>query len=145
MPAGAEGGPTDLDIDRFATPQIEIPGRVDIRAALGGNYDQLAIDAAIGQRGDAGLAGFAAQGSDQQGGGKGITADRREIHDMALGAARCDIPGDVIGHPIGAGGFHFGDGHGFFGHVGKSLQAENTGMESYGWRNSSGITLCAWA
>src|ERR1700737_2995665 len=64
--ACGEGLRTDLHGDVRVGKQVEVPGRVVVRAAVGGRQDVEVAVASVDERGTAQLAGFPASGRRQQ-------------------------------------------------------------------------------
>src|SRR5208337_3316152 len=86
-PGGAKGLSSDLELDFLAVADVQIPGRMLVRTAFRAADHHFAADVRIAQGCNEDLPALAARVFYQAVRGEVASANRRDVHDMSLGAA----------------------------------------------------------
>ena len=99
-PRGLERLGRDLDTNRVALQDIQVPPRMRVGTALRCDDHDLATDVAVDQRPDIGLRGLATHTLDQAVCGQLAAPDRTHVQDVAPRATGGQIGLEVLADPV---------------------------------------------
>src|ERR1700722_11967335 len=99
-PGGLKRLSRDLDANRVAVQDIQVPPRMRVGAAFRCDDHDLATDVAVDQRPDIDLRGFATHTLDQAVRGDRTAPDRTHVQDVAPGATGGQIRLEVLADPV---------------------------------------------